>query len=198
MYRFIETIKLLDGNFFNLDYHQRRMEQTMLQFFGHKGDIRLAHFLTQQSFPESGLFKCRIVYDKTILSVEFLPYTIKPLRSLKVVQNNSIQYAHKFESRDQLIMLYNQREQHDDVIIVKNNLLTDASYANLIFFDGKSWFTPSSFLLNGTMRQILIDQRKIKTAQISLSDITNFEKVKLINSMLGFEGPEIPVSQIEV
>lgn len=198
MYRFIETIKLLDGNFFNLDYHQRRMEQTMLQFFGHKGDIRLAHFLTQQSFPESGLFKCRIVYDKTILSVEFLPYTIKPLRSLKVVQNNSIQYAHKFESRDQLIMLYNQREQHDDVIIVKNNLLTDASYANLIFFDGKSWFTPSSFLLNGTMRQILIDQRKIKTAQISLSDIANFEKVKLINSMVGFEGPDIATSQIEI
>jgi 4-amino-4-deoxychorismate lyase len=198
MYRFIETIKLLDGNFYNLDYHQGRMEQTMLQFFGHKGDIRLAHFLTQQSFPESGLFKCRIVYDKTILSVEFLPYTIKPLRSLKVVQNNSIEYAHKFESRDQLIMLYNQREQHDDVIIVKNNLLTDASYANLIFFDGKSWSTPSSFLLNGTMRQILIDQQKIKPVPISLLDIANFEKVKLINSMLGFDGPEIAISQIEI
>ncbi len=198
MYRFIETIKLLDGNFYNLDYHQGRMDHTMLQFFGHKGDIRLAHFLTQQSFQESGLFKCRIVYDKTILSVEFLPYTIKPVRSLKVVHAHSIEYAYKFEARDQLLELYNQRGLQDEIIIVENNLIMDASYANLVFFDGATWITPTSYLLNGTMRQILIDQRKIKTAQISLSDITNFEKVKLINSMLGFEGPEIPTSQIEI
>ncbi len=198
MYRFIETIKLLDGNFFNLDYHQRRMDQTMYQFFGKKGNIDLVHFLTQQHFALNGLFKCRIVYDKTILSVEFLPYTIKPLRSLKVVHNNSIEYGHKFESRDQLMALYNQRKQHDDVIIVKNNLVTDASYANLIFYDGESWSTPNSCLLNGTMRQILIDQQKIKPVQISLSDIANFEKVKLINSMVGFEGPDIAISQIEI
>lgn len=198
MYRFIETIKLLDGNFFNLDYHQRRMDQTMYRFFGQKGNMHLAHFLTQQPFALSGLFKCRIVYDKTILSVEFLPYTIKPLRSLKVVHNNFIEYAHKFESRDQLTALFNQRKQHDEVIIVKDNLVTDASYANLIFFDGKAWYTPSSCLLNGTMRQTLIDQQKINPVQISLSDLANFEKVKLINSMIGSEGPEIPVSQIEI
>jgi hypothetical protein len=48
------------------------------------------------------------------------------------------------------------------------------------------------------MRQILINQQKIKPAQITLSDITNFEKVKLINSMLGFEGPEISISKIEI
>jgi 4-amino-4-deoxychorismate lyase len=198
MCRFIETIKLLDGQFFNLDYHQQRMDRTIKKFFEQEGTIHLKEYLARQSFLREGLFKCRIVYDKTILSVEFLPYAIKPLRSLKVVQNNSIEYAHKFESRDQLIMLYNQREQHDDVIIVKNNLLTDASYANLIFFDGKSWSTPSSFLLNGTMRQILIDQQKIKPVQISLLDIANFEKVKLINSMLGFDGPEIAISQIEI
>jgi hypothetical protein len=35
-------------------------------------------------------------------------------------------------------------------------------------------------------------------AQITLSVITNFEKVKSIYSMLGFARPEIPVSQIEI
>jgi 4-amino-4-deoxychorismate lyase len=77
-------------------------------------------------------------------------------------------------------------------------MITDASYANLVFFDGATWITPTSYLLNGTMRQILINQQKIKPAQITLSDITNFEKVKLINSMLGFEGPEISISKIEI
>ncbi|NOS55162.1 MAG: chorismate-binding protein [Cyclobacteriaceae bacterium] len=174
------------------------MDWTIKKFFEQEGTIHLKEYLARQSFLTEGLFKCRIVYDKTISSVEFLPYTIKPVRSLKVVYAHSIEYAYKFEARDQLLELYNQRGLHDEIIIVENNLITDASYANLVFFDGATWITPTSYLLNGTMRQILIDQRRIKTAQISLSDITNFEKVKLINSMLGFKGPEIPVSQIEI
>ncbi|MFN7258746.1 MAG: aminotransferase class IV [Cyclobacteriaceae bacterium] len=198
MYRFIETIKLLDGHFFNLDYHQTRMDWTIKKFFEQESTIHLKEYLARQSFLTEGLFKCRIVYEKTISSVEFLPYTIKPVRSLKVVHAHAIEYAYKFETRNQLLELYNQRGLHDEIIIVENNLITDASYANLVFFDGATWITPTSYLLNGTMRQILIDQQKIKTGQISLSDITNFEKVKLINSMLGFEGPEIPVSQIEI
>ena len=198
MYRFIETIKLLDGQFAHLDYHQHRMDQTIRKFFGQQDAIHLKEYLARQSFLRQGLFKCRIVYDKTILSVEFLPYMIKPVRSLKVVHANAIEYAYKFEARNQLLEMYNQRGQHDEIVIVKNNLITDASYANLVFFDGTNWITPASCLLDGTMRQILIDQRKIIAAQISLSDITNFEKVKLINSMLGFEGSEIPVSQIEI
>jgi hypothetical protein len=64
---------------------------------------------------------------------------------------------------DQMLELYIQRGQHDEIIIVKNNLITDALYA-----------------------------------QITLSDLANFEKVKLINSMIGFEGSEILVSQIEI
>lgn len=198
MYRFIETIKLLDGQFAHLDYHQRRMDQTIKKFFEQENVIHLKEYLARQSFLTEGLFKCRIVYNKTILSVEFLPYTIKPVRSLKVVHADAIEYAYKFDARDKLLELYNQRGQHDEIIIVKSNRVTDASYANLVFFDGTNWITPTACLLEGTMRQILIDQRKIMAAQISLSDITNFEKVKLINSMLGFEGPEIPVSQIEI
>ncbi len=198
MYRFIETIKLLDGQFFNLDYHQQRMDWTIKKFFDQENALHLKEYLARQSFLTEGLFKCRIVYDKTISSVEFLPYTIKPVRSLKVVHAHSIEYAYKFEARDQLLELYNQRGLHDEIIIVGNNMITDASYANLVFFDGATWITPTSYLLNGTMRQILINQQKIKPAQITLSDITNFEKVKLINSMLGFEGPEISISKIEI
>ncbi len=198
MYRFIETIKLLDGQFAHLDYHQHRMDQTIRKFFGQQNAIHLKEYLARQSFLRQGLFKCRIVYDKTIFSVEFLPYMIKPVRSLKVVHAKAIEYAYKFEARNQLLEMYNQRGQHDEIIIVKSNRVTDASYANLVFFDGTNWITPTACLLDGTMRQILIDQRKIIAAQISLSDITNFEKVKLINSMLGFEGTEIPISQIEI
>lgn len=196
MSRFIETIKLFDGKFYHLEYHQKRMDESIGGFFQQKNDINLSEYLDRQVFPKRGFFKCRIVYDRSILSTDFLPYSIKPIRSLKVVHHDTIDYSHKFENRDQLKEMYNKRQHHDEIIIVKNNLVTDSSYANLVFFDGKDWMTPTSFLLNGTMRQYLLDQQQIKTAQISLADITNFEKVKLINSMVGFDGPEVPVSQI--
>jgi 4-amino-4-deoxychorismate lyase len=44
----------------------------------------------------------------------------------------------------------------DDIIIVRNGFVTDASYANLIFRKGDEWFTPATFLLAGTMRAFLL------------------------------------------
>jgi 4-amino-4-deoxychorismate lyase len=92
--------------------------------------------------------------------------------------------------------LFNQRGDSDDVIIVKNGLVTDASYANLLFWDGKNWFTPEQPLLKGTQREFLIKNELIKQSTISITDLRKFEKVKLINSMLEMQGPEIPVSNI--
>jgi 4-amino-4-deoxychorismate lyase len=196
MFQFIETVKLLDGQFHHLDYHQRRVNQTMAHFFKKTSSLDLESYLAKQQIPATGLYKCRIIYAETSLSIEFLPYTMKPIRSLKVVHDETIDYAFKFEQRSQLIQLFEKRGNSDEIIIVKRNLVTDASYANLAFYDGKEWVTPSSHLLNGTMQQILVDQQKIRSTPISLVDIATFEKVKLINSMLGFDGFEIPVSQI--
>jgi hypothetical protein len=46
------------------------------------------------------------------------------------------------------------------------------------------------------MRQRLISDKKIFEDDISVSDLSKYQKVKLINSMLLFNGPEIDVSQI--
>jgi 4-amino-4-deoxychorismate lyase len=196
MPRFIETIKLLDGQLYNMDYHQQRVDKTVYNFFHSKQQVDLQHHLSQFNLPRQGFFKCRVIYERKILSLQFLPYAIKPIRSLKVVEANEIQYKHKFEDREELTSLFDKRENCDEVIIVKNNLITDASYANLLFKRNGRWFTPTTFLLNGIMRQILIDQKTIKPKTISIDDIGKFEKVKLINSMLGFEGEELDVSKI--
>jgi 4-amino-4-deoxychorismate lyase len=196
MPRFIETIKLLDGQLYNMNYHQQRVDRTVHFFLSTKLRVDLRHHFAQFVLPQKGFFKCRVVYEGKILSLRIVPYEIKPIKSLKLVEANEIQYKHKFENRDELTSLFNKRENYDEVIIVKNNLVTDASYANLIFKKDDKWYTPTDCLLDGTMRQNLLFQKRIRSKTISVDDISKFDKVKLINSMLGMDGEEIDVSKI--
>jgi 4-amino-4-deoxychorismate lyase len=60
-----------------------------------------------------------------------------------------------------------------------------------------NWFTPETFLLNGTRRSGLLKTGKIKMAPICVNDLRNYSEVKLINAMLGIDDTEgIPVSNI--
>ncbi|MBI3218089.1 MAG: aminotransferase class IV [Bacteroidetes bacterium] len=194
MSRFLETIKLLNGEFYNLEYHQQRLSDTCSHF--KLTDIKLHSFLKDQSIPRKGLYKCRIVYGADQTKFECIPYHAKSVKSLKLVESDSIDYQFKWEDRTEMNQLFNQRGDADDVIVVKNGLVTDSSYANLLFWNGKNWLTPNEPLLRGTQREFLIKTELIKQTTVSISDLRKFEKVKLINSMLEMQGPEIAVSNI--
>jgi len=112
------------------------------------------------------------------------------------VYDNAISYDYKFEDRTELENLFSQRDDCEDIIIIKNYQVTDASYANLIFRKNNQWFTPKTFLLNGTARKQLLERKIIFEEKITINDLQRYEKVKLINAMLQFDGPEIDVSQI--
>jgi len=196
MSRLIESICLSNGVFYRLPYHQARMDKSVREIFHQVNTINLNDFLATQSYPTKGLFKCRIVYDIGIYSVEFLPYTITPVKRLKIVEGNTIDYAYKYADRSALHQLYELRDGCDDILIVKNGLLSDSYYSNIMLYDGHHWVTPAAPLLHGTMRQTLLDEGKIKAETIHLADIRLFKKVKLINAMLGLNGPELSISQI--
>ena len=189
MSRLIETIRLVDGKLENLDYHLKRMKASLPSLewsIGEKFDVDLPR----------GVYKLRILYDSNEKTFEITPYKIRPVRSLKLVVDNNIVYDHKFEDRSELERLVAQRGNCDDVLIIKNNLVTDVSYANIIFRSGDQWFTPDSFLLNGTMRQSLLDRRKISERRISVDNLAEFTHFKLINAMLREDAPESEVSNI--
>ncbi len=196
MYRFIESIRLEEGKFGNLDYHELRMNRAMEEFYKASPKIDLKDSLRSCPIPSIGLHKVRLVYEQEIQSIQISHYTPREIKKLKLVHHDFISYAHKFEDRGGLEKLSVQRGDCDDIIIVKNNKITDASFANLAFKRGDKWFTPSSYLLNGTMRQQLLNQKIIFEEEILLNDLFSYEKVKLINSMLVFNAPEIDVSQI--
>jgi 4-amino-4-deoxychorismate lyase len=196
MSRFIETIRLQDGVTNSLGYHEERMHRSVAEALHAKGEFDLSNTLSSLRLPPKGIHKIRLVYDTEIRSIEVTPYKKREIRQLKIVYDNAISYRYKFENRKELENLFSQREDCDDIIIIKNYQVTDASYANLIFRRNNQWFTPKTFLLDGTTRKQLIERKIIIEAKISINDLKRYEKVKLINAMLQFDGPEIDVSQI--
>ncbi|MBX2897822.1 MAG: aminotransferase class IV [Cyclobacteriaceae bacterium] len=173
------------------------MENSSKEIFSSPNKWTFENILRAFAFPQSGLFKVRVVYDEQVKQVEFVPYQPKPVKSLKLIFSDSICYSHKFENRKALNELFVQRGNCDDIIIVKNGFVTDASYANLIFRKDNNWYAPTTFLLNGTMRAFLINTGRVTVTEIRVEDLVRYEACKLVNSMLGMEAPEILISSIE-
>lgn len=196
MFQLIESIRLSDGVFYNLPYHQARMDESVLDLFHQKNNLDLGHFLETLQYPKEGLFKCRIVYNTTLCQAEFVPYVPKSVNRLKIVVADDLTYGYKYADRTALNELFTLRDNCDDIIIVKNGLVTDSSYSNLVFFDGSHWITPAKPLLKGTMRQQLLDIGKIKAGRIRADDLKDFQRCRLINAMVEFEGPELSVSNL--
>lgn len=197
MSRFIESICLQNGAFRNLDFHQKRMDLTRYKKFGFEESIDLSEVLNQYDFPKEGKYKCRVVYDEQIQEVEFLPYQIRPIYSIQLVENNEIEYRFKSEDR-QAFELMKDSIMEDEIIIVQKGQITDTSYSNLVFFDGEKWITPSTYLLNGTMRQALLAEGKIVEEEVNPKDLNRFFSLKLINAMMNLdESPELAISVIQ-
>jgi 4-amino-4-deoxychorismate lyase len=192
----IESIKLLNGQFHNLFYHEQRMNRALKMLCGVHENLDLEEFLQQIEKPSQGLYKCRIVYDDQSRDVAFVPYQPKVIQHVRIVEHDRISYEFKFKNRKLIDRLFDLRKDSDDILIVKNGYITDSSYANIVFRSGKKWFTPWSALLKGTMRTKLLERNLISEEEIRVEDIKSFESFKLINAMLEFDGPEIEVSNI--
>ncbi len=180
---FTEVIKVLDGKFCNLQLHQERINRTAQHFFHTNIPLRLMIKDIPNQFRE-GLVKCRIVYSYHLIKVEYEHYHFRQINSLKLVEDNNIEYSYKSTDRHLLISLFKQRGYADDILIVKNGHITDTSFTNVVFENAFGLFTPSTYLLAGTKRQQLLDQCLIKETDIPLSDLNNYSKLYLINAMI--------------
>ena len=191
----IETIKCLDGKLINLPFHQKRFDHARQECFGSGDSIDLEEVLQVPEETKTGLFKCRVLYSDKIEKIEFHSYTYRQVKSLKLVEDNKIDYHLKFADRKQLSFLFEQRGNCDDILIVKNGCITDSYTANPIFWDGHIWWTPDTPLLPGTQRARLLEEGKIKVCRITREDLTKYSKIGLINAMQDLE--TMPVIQME-
>jgi 4-amino-4-deoxychorismate lyase len=179
----IETIKIEDGEIYNLEYHNRRCNKSRFELFNKKRPIDLKDYI--KNFPKNGLFRCRILYNRDILSVEYIPYTIRESKTFKVVKSN-IDYSYKYSNRDELDILKMSNNSYDDIIIERGGLLTDTTIANIAFFDGKEWITPKKPLLEGSLRAKLLDNKILVKKDIKIDSLKHFSHYALMNAMIGF------------
>lgn len=186
MSQFIESIKVEDQEIFLLEFHQKRINQTF-SHFGKEGSIDLKKIYEKLEHDEDGLFKLRLVYDlDKKVRTQMIPYAIPEIADFQLVENNSFDYSFKFEDRKELDKM-KMKAKTEEIIIVKNNHITDTSFSNLLFLKGKDWFTPSTYLLNGVQRQNLLKQKKIKETDITLQNIKQFSHFQLINALNDFD-----------
>jgi len=196
MSRFIESIRIEDQKAFLLDFHQKRVNQTFAHF-GKEGSIDLAKIFKNLEHDEDGLYKLRIVYDlDKKFTTQLIPYAIPEIENFQLVENNSYDYSFKFEDRKEFERM-KTKAKTEEIIVVKNNHITDTSYTNILFLKGKEWFTPTTYLLNGVMRQHLLHEKKIKETEITLQNIKGFSHFQLINAMNDFDDMFIyPIERI--
>ncbi|MET3537055.1 aminotransferase class IV [Chryseobacterium limigenitum] len=196
MSQFIESIKVEDQEVFLLDLHQKRVNQTFAHF-GKEGSIDLAKIFKHLEHDEDGMYKLRISYDlDKKIRTQMIPYAIPEIQDFQLVENNSFDYSFKFEDRKELEKM-KMKSKAEEIIIVKNNHITDTSFSNLLFQKGKDWFTPTTYLLNGVQRQNLLKQKKIKETEITLQNIKQFSHFQLINAMNDFDDMFIyPIDRI--
>ncbi len=183
----IESVRIEDGEVFNLKYHQKRVDDSRRELLGLTDKLSLAEAILPLDFPETGLYKCRVIYSEGIEKIEFLPYETRQPQRIRLVENDKIRYPHKLEDRAEFAEILAQHPDYQEVIITQRGHFTDSTWANLAFFDGKKWFTPATFLLPGTRRQSLIDDKRLTVKDIRVIDLPKFQKFALINAMRGLE-----------
>lgn len=191
-----ETIKVENKKICNVDYHNARMNYSRRELFNSRNEIDLNEvIIIPQSFTD-GIYKCRIIYSKNIHSIEFLPYVYRKIQCLQIIIDDEISYSYKFQDRIKLTN-HLSKVTSDEILIVKNGLITDTSYSNVVFKDERRFITPSKPLLRGTKRAQLINESIISEEEIHLDDLSKFKFVYLINAMLELdEANGIPIDKI--
>ncbi len=192
---FIETIRLEDGLPQHLDYHQRRLEATLDRYYPELDKpIKLAELLPNE-LP-SGRAKWRIVYTDQVEDVSVSPYEARVVDSLRIVEAHEIAYPYKGLDRSAIDACYKERQTCSDVLIVRAGLLTDTSIANIALGDGSLWLTPDRPLLPGTTRARLLDEGRLKEAELRPADLSSYPFIALFNALIPFGSLVLPTTCI--
>lgn len=195
MYPLVESIKAEDGQFFLLDYHQDRMERTFQAVYQRACPWSIKTILPR--VPLEGLYKVRLLYNATDYHFEVHPYQSKKIQRLKLVEIGEHRYPHKWTDRSFINAAFSQREDCDDVLMMRKGLLTDSSYANIVLDTGTALVTPSIPLFEGVQRAYLLDNKIIQSATIYSNDLARYKAFQLINAMNPFDPKRfVPVEEI--
>ncbi|MDO4771023.1 MAG: hypothetical protein Q4A14_04205 [Porphyromonas sp.] len=142
--------------------------------------------LSDYNLKEHPSVKCTITYHTTVENVKLTPYTARTIKSLKIFDcTDNLDYRYKWADRNCFLPYSTLCHNDQEPLFFKNGLLTDTTYTNIVVeIKGRGLLTPAAPLLQGTRRQLYINQGIIKPADLSIDDCLSAENIHLINSML--------------
>ncbi len=177
--QYFETIKCNDFEIFNLEYHEKRVAKTVAM------NLNLSEYIYA---PSNKLLRCKFIYDENgVIDIDYFPYDKREVKKFKIVFDDKIEYSKKYLNREYLDNLFEKRDGADEIIIVKNGLVTDTSIANIAIFDGNIWISPKTPLLKGTTRARLLEKKEIFEKDITLEMLKSSKKIALMNAMIDFD-----------
>ncbi len=198
MSQFLETIQLRDGEFKLLELHQKRMDLAISENYPNVESIPLSEYLHQSNYPTKGLYKCRLLFSSNIEKLEFVPYEQPIIKTLKVIETNLPTWLYKLSDRSSIQELVDQKGEFDDVLILRDGLLTDTSYCNIALLKGNQWFTPRLALLYGVQRAHLLQEKQIIEKDILVTELSHYSKICLFNAMNEFGALQLSISDIVI
>ena len=196
MFPLFETLCIRNGVPQNLEWHQKRMNASAKAVLGKQTIVQLADEIVIPPAYTSGIIRCRVEYNLENLKLTFRPFRPVEIKSLRLINADNLDYPYKFTDRRALEEGYALRNGCDDVLFVKNGLITDTTIANVILWDGSQWLTPGSPLLTGTCRARLLAQQKISEADIRVRELRHFTRLCVINALRDFGEDGIEIGRI--
>lgn len=190
---FLETIKVANGEFLNLDFHQWRINWTLKEL-NINNNINLINYISQEfNLDKNKIYRCRILYQKDILEIQFIEYFEKNIKNIVLLNGENLNYKYKFSNRSQIELLkqniYNSAI--DEVLFYKNGFITDFSIGNIAIKNKNIWITPKEPILRGTTRERFLRKNELVETDILKSDFINLVKngseIAILNSLVGFK-----------
>ena len=137
--------------------------------------------------PASGLFKCRLVYNRDLYKIEYVKYRQLTITKIKIHQTETLYYPYKFANRQRLEQIKASLSKETEALLIIGDRITDTTYTNVALLKDKIWHTPAHPLLKGTRRCSLLKAGTIQPSDIRMKDLDHFSKIRLFNAMIPWE-----------
>ena len=120
-------------------------------------------------------------YTSAVEKVEYFPYSIREVKSLQLVNDDTAEYSFKYADRSVLDRNFALRGNADDVVIVRSGMLTDTSIANIALYkEGKE---ESAIVKFGQMEDVLEECYNFNNSFSNVQEIEKIKKKALIDNI---------------
>jgi para-aminobenzoate synthetase/4-amino-4-deoxychorismate lyase len=194
-FELLETFLFEDGNYFLLNYHLKRLEESAKFFLFNFNKKLLNNELSKiaNQLLKEKKYKIRILLNKwgniktDISEINEIKNRIKVRLSNSIRSKKEKYLYHKTNYRPwDKEYVKAQQTGFDEVLFVnKNNQILEGAITNIIVKQSGIYYTPPLNLgiLNGCYRQFLLDEKKIEEKILTVRDLKNADEIILCNSI---------------